>query len=193
MNVMNKKKLGPCIDSDEGEAFHACLLRWCRGPTEQGNYRHNSGFTLIELMITVAIIAIIAAIAVPSYDTYIRRADLSTAQQEMLKIAELLEKHRVRNFSYDGFILRDPVLNEGPYAGVDNATKTMLLLPLDAVNGNQKFTLTLTVNAQTWSLKAVSQSPRNYSLLMTSAGFKCKTKTAANITASSCGNAAEDW
>ena len=193
MNVMNKKKLGPCIDSDEGEALHARPLRWSFGPTEQGNRRCNSGFTLIELMITVAIIAIIAAIAVPSYDTYIRRADLSTAQQEMLKIAELLEKHRARNFSYDGFILRDPVLNEGPYAGVDNATKTMLLLPLDAVNGNQKFTLTLTVNAQVWSLKAVSQSPRNYSLLMTSAGFKCKTKTAANITASSCGNAAEDW
>lgn len=193
MNAMNKKKLYTCIYSDEGGALHARLLRWCRGPTEQENHRHNSGFTLIELMITVAIIAIIAAIAVPSYDTYIRRADLSTAQQEMLKIAELLEKHRVRNFSYDGFILRDPVLNEGPYAGVDNTTKTMLLLPLDAVNGNQKFTLTLTVNAQTWSLKAVSQSPRNYSLLMTSAGFKCKTKTAANITASSCGNAAEDW
>lgn len=150
-------------------------------------------FTLIELMITVAIIAIIAAIAIPSYEVYIRRAELSTAQQEMLKVAELLEKHRARNFSYDGFFLRDPVLNEGPYADVDNATKTRLLLPLDASSGKQKFTMTLTLNAQTWALTTVSENPRNYSLLLTSAGIKCKTKTPANITAQACGLGQEDW
>ncbi|MFV5264138.1 type IV pilin protein [Acinetobacter courvalinii] len=144
-------------------------------------------------MITVAIVAIIAAIAIPSYEVYIRRAELSTAQQEMLKVAELLEKHRARNFSYDGFFLRDPVLNEGPYADVDNATKTRLLLPLDANSGKQKFTMTLTLNAQTWALTTVSENPRNYSLLLTSTGIKCKTKTPANITAQACGLGQEDW
>ncbi|WP_264754285.1 type IV pilin protein [Acinetobacter sp. YK3] len=144
-------------------------------------------------MITVAIIAIIAAIAIPSYQVYIRRAELSTAQQEMLKVAELLEKHRARNFSYDGFVLKGTSINQGPYYSVASATNNSLLLPLDASSGKQKFTLTLTVNAQTWSLKAVSQSPRNYSLLLTSAGIKCKTKTPANITAQDCGLDKEDW
>ncbi|WP_010589700.1 MULTISPECIES: type IV pilin protein [Acinetobacter] len=153
----------------------------------------SSGFTLIELMITMAIVAIIAAIAIPSYDVYIRRADLATAQQEMLKIAALLEKHRARNFSYDGFVLKGTAANQGAYYTVPNATNTSLLVPLSASLGDQKFTLTLTANAQAWSLNAISQSPRNYSLLMTSTGFKCKTKTAANMTTSSCGNAAEDW
>ncbi|WP_081400239.1 competence protein ComE, partial [Acinetobacter sp. ATCC 27244] len=88
---------------------------------------------------------------------------------------------------------RDPVRNEGPYADVDNATKTMLLLPLNASSGKQKFTLILTVDSQTWSLKAESQNPRNYSLLMTSTGLKCKTKTPANITNQSCGLASEEW
>lgn len=152
-----------------------------------------SGFTLIELMITVAIVAIIAAIAIPSYDTYIRRADLSTAQQEMQKISALLEQHRTRNFSYDGFVLKGASTNKGPYFDVPNATNTTLLLPLDKLTGNQKFTLTLTVNSQTWSLKAVSENPRNYSALLTSTGFKCKTKTAASITSNGCGSNSEDW
>ncbi|ENX60342.1 MULTISPECIES: type IV pilin protein [Acinetobacter] len=190
MNVMNKMQLCRCVASEvirPRVSYHfrpsarCCATKPC------------TGFTLIELMITVAIVAIIAAIAIPSYDTYIRRADLSTAQQEMLKVAELLEKHRARNFSYDGFVLKGTATNQGAYYSVPSATNTTLLLPLTATSANQKFTLSLTVNTQAWSLKAVSQSPRNYSLLLTSTGLKCKTKTAANITTSSCGNETEDW
>ncbi|CAM4205387.1 hypothetical protein F901_00714 [Acinetobacter dispersus] len=191
MSVMNKMQLCRCVASEVVRprvSYHfqpstcPCVAR-----------KRCTGFTLIELMITVAIVAIIAAIAIPSYETYIRRADLSTAQQEMLKVAELLEKHRARNFSYDGFVLKGTATNQGAYYTVPSATNTTLLLPLTATSGNQKFTLTLTVNTQAWSLKAVSQSPRNYSLLLTSTGLKCKTKTAANMTTSSCGNETEDW
>jgi type IV pilus assembly protein PilE len=45
------------------------------------------GFTLIELMITVAVIGILAAVALPSYQQYIIRANRSAAQSEMLAIA----------------------------------------------------------------------------------------------------------
>lgn len=155
----------------------------------------HAAFTLIELMITVAIVAILAAIAIPSYDHYIRRADLSTAQQEMQKIAALLEKHRSRNFNYDGFVLKGTATSQGPYFDVPNATNTSVLIPLKAVSGEQKFTLTLAVQAQSWALKAVSQNPRNNSLFMSSRGVKCKTFTAANInmTDETCGTEAENW
>lgn len=191
MNVMNKMQLCRCVASEVVRprvSYHFQSSNRCCATRKP-----YTGFTLIELMITVAIVAIIAAIAIPSYDTYIRRADLSTAQQEMLKVAELLEKHRARNFSYDGFVLKGTATNQGAYYTVPSATNTTLFLPLTATSANQKFTLTLTVNTQAWSLKAVSQSPRNYSLLLTSTGLKCKTKTAANMTTSSCGNETEDW
>jgi len=61
------------------------------------------GFTLIELMLTVAIIAIFAMIAMPSYQEYIRRSHLAQVQQEMQKLAEQLERHKAKNFSYKGF------------------------------------------------------------------------------------------
>ena len=61
------------------------------------------GFTLIELMITVVVVAIIAAIAVPSYQQYIERKDLAIARQEALRIAAELERFKNKNFSYKGF------------------------------------------------------------------------------------------
>ncbi len=45
------------------------------------------GFTLIELMVAVAILSILMAIAVPSYQEYVRRANKSAAQQFMLDVA----------------------------------------------------------------------------------------------------------
>lgn len=58
------------------------------------------GFTLIELMIVVVIVAIFAAIAIPSYQAYTRKAIAAKAQQEIQLLAEQLERHKGKNFSY---------------------------------------------------------------------------------------------
>ena len=56
------------------------------------------GFTLIELMITVAIIAILAAIALPSYKNYIVKSHRTEAQAAMLSLAQYLESKYKRAF-----------------------------------------------------------------------------------------------
>lgn len=60
-----------------------------------------SGFTLIELMITVAVIGILAAIAMPSYQSYVRKAARSAAQSFMLDISNREQQYLLdqRTFS----------------------------------------------------------------------------------------------
>lgn len=59
-----------------------------------------NGFTLIEMMITVAIFGIIAAIAIPSYSDFVRRGKRSDAKVELLRVAGLQQSYYVQNSSF---------------------------------------------------------------------------------------------
>jgi type IV pilus assembly protein PilE len=62
--------------------------------------KRGSGFTLIELMIVVAIVAILAAIGFPSYKNYVIRGSRAAAQTELLQLASLQEKIYLNSSSY---------------------------------------------------------------------------------------------
>lgn len=55
--------------------------------------RSAKGFTLIELMITVVIVGILTAVALPSYQEYVRRGNRSAAQSFMLTVAQKQEQY----------------------------------------------------------------------------------------------------
>jgi type IV pilus assembly protein PilE len=60
------------------------------------------GFTLIELMIGVAIIGIISAIAFPSYQSMINSSSRSTVQADLMSFAAAMERHSASSFTYKG-------------------------------------------------------------------------------------------
>jgi len=151
------------------------------------------GFTLIELMIVVVIIAILAAIAIPSYQEYARRSNASMAQQEMQKIAEQLERHKAKNFTYRDF---DPNYIYGQTGALTSVT-----LPRGATGSAIKYTITIrdadtTIRARGWAILATSSDTRNYNLLITSAGLRCKNKFSSLVTYINCGTpstGSEEW
>jgi type IV pilus assembly protein PilE len=62
--------------------------------------RRHSGFTLIELVITMVIVAILASIAIPSYSTYILKSHRTEARTALLDIASLEERYFTANNNY---------------------------------------------------------------------------------------------
>ena len=81
------------------------------------------GFTLIELMIVVAIIAILAAIAYPYYTQYKIRTNRADLQVELIRIAQRLQAYQLVNHTYSGATLAGiggsstyPVTDDAVYA-----------------------------------------------------------------------------
>lgn len=62
--------------------------------------RVQNGFTLIEIMIVVAIVGIISAIAIPSYQNYVEETRRSTGQADLIQVSQWMERRYSETFDY---------------------------------------------------------------------------------------------
>lgn len=83
-----------------------------------------SGFTLIELMIAVAVVAILAAIAYPSYRQQILKSNRTDARVALMQAAQLLEKCYTVHGAYNDAACNIPASSEHGYYTIIQGTGT---------------------------------------------------------------------
>ena len=96
------------------------------------------GFTLIEAMIAVAIVAILAAIAFPSYDRFVRSSRLENARADLLNNAQRLERYYAQNRKFTGF---DKLKNDNRFFTIEGSYEanrfTLTAKPNSTSNSNE--------------------------------------------------------
>lgn len=139
---------------------------------------YSRGFTLMELMIVVAIIGVLAAVAFPAYQQYTIRSNRADVQSEMIQIAQRIENYKVTRGTYTGAALSQPSIY-----GAAVFPKTGKALYDLTLNAGQRDGL-----VTDWTIEAVPKSDGiqkdNGTIRLNDLGHKCWVKGASTCTLS---------
>lgn len=136
--------------------------------------RQHSGFTLIEVMIVVAIVSILAAIALPSYNEYVQRSHRANARAALLQASQWMERAATAQGTY-------PASVPAGIMAVEGARYTV------AANSSTGATFTFTATPTT-----AQSTDRCGAFIINQAGTREQTHT-ASVTASDLLTVNECW
>lgn len=119
------------------------------------NFHHSwqSGFTLIELMITMAIVAILAAIAQASYRDHVINARRAEAKVALEELVVLLERRFTERGAYNTNVNNVVAVNPNTLLPAGS-----LNVPADSPNAQRKYRINLAATANTFTLTAIAQN-----------------------------------
>ena len=118
--------------------------------TDGNSMPRQRGFTLIEIMIAVAIVGILAAVALPSYRTHVDRARRADARTQLLQAAQFMQRFYAAN---------DQFLNDRGGNGISD--KMPANLKKSPADGPQVYALAInaTTSAYTLTMAPLTGSP----------------------------------
>ena len=144
------------------------------------------GFTLIELMIVVAIIGIIAMFAYPAYQESVRKTKRIDAQASIIQIAGQLQRYKIANFTFFRIGTSTPIILAD--VGVPSVLPTSASPLYDLVLTN--------VTAGTWTLTATPTDAQTGDghLVLNHRGERCWTRGSDNNSGTPCvPSATSNW
>ena len=108
---------------------------------------HESGFSLVEVMVAVVLVAILAAIAYPSYRDHLVRSSRSAAQTELVELSSVQEKIYLNSNGYSASV-----------TGAYNGTAAGGLGKTSGTTNDGRYALTLQLLGQSYTLTATPVS-----------------------------------
>ena len=158
--------------------------------------KNNTGFTLLELMVSVLIIGVLMAMAVPQYNNYINRSNRTAMQADLMRIASALERVRAVQLSYANAKLTDTnIYGSAVYPIGSTGAKVLYNLTLGVSNGAAT---AVTADADgalttTWEISAVpaNRQAKDGMMKLNSLGQSCWNK--GNATSCNVTDTAQSW